>query len=362
MRKTRIADEVDKGRVLVSDGAWGTFLYSKGLTPRQCPELWCVERPEDVLDIAKSYVAAGADMIETDSFGGNGIRLAYYGLRAMAPKLNEAAARISRTAAGEKAWVIASIGPSGKMLARGDVTEAELYEAFAEQAIALEKGGADALCVETMSDAVEACLAVRAAKAHTKLEVLCTFTFDKTARGDYRTMIGLSPDDAAKAALEAGADAIGTNCGNGTARMVDIVRAMRTVDARVPDTRAAQRGPAGQRRREGRLSRGAGRDGLVRARSHRGRRQCHRRLLRHDPRAHRGDQEGGRFLFGLTFLEEGARGGETFFQKVAPTLDFYFFPVLGVGSRYIRASFLPSTPRQGLREFLSHALYAAHAS
>lgn len=234
MRKTRIADEVDKGRVLVSDGAWGTFLYSKGLTPRQCPELWCVERPEDVLDIAKSYVAAGADMIETDSFGGNGIRLAYYGLRAMAPKLNEAAARISRTAAGEKAWVIASIGPSGKMLARGDVTEAELYEAFAEQAIALEKGGADALCVETMSDAVEACLAVRAAKAHTKLEVLCTFTFDKTARGDYRTMIGLSPDDAAKAALEAGADAIGTNCGNGTARMVDIVRAMRTVDARVP--------------------------------------------------------------------------------------------------------------------------------
>ena len=234
MAKTRIADEVRKGRVLVSDGAWGTFLHDKGLKPGQCPELWCAERPADVLDIAKSYVAAGADMIESDSFGGSSFKLGHYHLADRAPELNQAAARISREAAGDKAWVIASIGPTGKMLAMGDVTEAELYEAFREQAVALEKGGADAVCIETMSDATEACLAVRAAKEHTALEVICTFTFERTLQGDYRSMMGLSPEDAARAAVAAGADIIGPNCGNGMERMVDIVRAMRSVDAVTP--------------------------------------------------------------------------------------------------------------------------------
>jgi 5-methyltetrahydrofolate--homocysteine methyltransferase len=234
MGKTRITDAVKQGRILVSDGAWGTFLYKKGLQPGQCPELWCAERPGDVLDIAKSYVAAGADMIESDSFGGSSFKLEHYGLADRAPELNAAAARISREAAGDKAWVIASIGPTGKMLAMGDVTEEELYAAFKEQAIALEKGGADAICVETMSDATEACLAVKAAKESTKLEVICTFTFEKTQQGYYRTMMGLSPEDAAKAAVEAGADIIGPNCGNGMERMIDIVKAMRAVDPKTP--------------------------------------------------------------------------------------------------------------------------------
>ena len=137
-------------------------------------------------------------------------------------------------AAGGDKWVIASIGPTGKMLITGDVTREELYDGFKEQAVALEKGGADAICIETMSDIDEAVQAVKAARENTDLEVICTFTFERTIQGDYRTMMGVSPAEAARAAMEAGADIIGTNCGNGFERMIDIVKEIRTVSPDIP--------------------------------------------------------------------------------------------------------------------------------
>lgn len=234
MARGRISEAVMNGRILVSDGAWGTFLQKKGLQPGECPELWCVDRPSDVLDIAKGYISAGADMIETNSFGGTSFKLEHYGLADRVAELNQASAQISRQAAGPDKWVIASMGPTGKMLAMGDVTEEELYEAFKEQAIALAKGGADALCIETMSALDEATQAIRAAKENTSCEIICTFTFEKTIKGTYRTMMGLSPTDAVKAAVEAGVDIIGTNCGNGAERMIEIVREMRAVAPNVP--------------------------------------------------------------------------------------------------------------------------------
>ena len=234
MARRKITEVLKAGKVLISDGAWGTFLHKKGLKQGECPELWCIDRPGDVLDVAKNYVEAGADMVETDSFGGSCYKLQHYGLADRAAEINEAAARISRQAAGEDRWVIASIGPTGKMLVTEEVTGEDLYNAFKTQAVAFEKGGADAACIETMSDIGEACQAVKAVKENTKLEIICTFTFEKTPKGEYRTMMGTDPVSAMNAVIEAGAEIVGANCGNGIERMIEIVSLMRSANKTIP--------------------------------------------------------------------------------------------------------------------------------
>ena len=229
-----ILDELILNEILLSDGAWGTFLQAKGLKPGECPELWNITRRCDVLKIAESYLQAGSDIIETNSFGGSRLKLSQYGYGDRTGEFNRIAAEISRKAAGSDKHVAGSVGPTGKMLIMGDVTETELYEGFCEQVIALEEGGADIIIIETMSALDEASLAVKAARRNTGCTVIITMTFSKDMKGEYHTMMGVSPEEMVSSMKEAGAHIVGSNCGNGIEDMIGVVKAIRAADNKIP--------------------------------------------------------------------------------------------------------------------------------
>jgi 5-methyltetrahydrofolate--homocysteine methyltransferase len=229
-----ILDELKQNKILLSDGAWGTFLQAKGMSPGECPELWNIDHRSDVLNIAESYIKAGSDIIETNSFGASRLKLSQYGLGDRIFEINRAAASISREAAGINKHVAGSVGPTGKMLLMGDVTETELYDSFSEQAIALEKGGADIIIIETMSALDEASIAVKAARENTECVVIVTMTFSKDPQGRFFTMMGVSPAEMVISMKEAGAHIIGSNCGNGIEDMIGVVNEIKAADNNIP--------------------------------------------------------------------------------------------------------------------------------
>jgi 5-methyltetrahydrofolate--homocysteine methyltransferase len=215
---------------VLTDGAWGTELQARGLAIGEFPDAWNLTHPEHVEAVARAYVAAGSRVILTNTFGANRVRLAAHGLADQAVELNRRGVEISKRAAGDGVRVFASIGPSGKMLLTDEVTADELAAAFAEQAHALAAGGADALVVETMSDPVEAGLAVTAART-TGLPVVACLVFD-SGRDHDRTMMGTTPEAAATTLMQAGADVIGANCGQGIEGFVKICRRLRAATDR----------------------------------------------------------------------------------------------------------------------------------
>lgn len=221
---TTIQNLLNNGPVII-DGAWGTELQKQGLKPGESPEALNLENPDIVEAVARSYVEAGSRIIITNTFGGTCYTLERHGLADKVKEVNRTGAEISKRAAGDKALVFASMGPTGKMLMMGDVTEDELFNAFQEQAEALAEGGADGLVIETMSDIEEAKIAVKAAKT-TGLPVVASMVYDAGADND-RTMMGTTVEQATKELTAAGVDVIGSNCGQGIEGFVKLAVAMK---------------------------------------------------------------------------------------------------------------------------------------
>ena len=209
----------------LADGAWGTELQKRGLAAGECPDRWNLLHPERVADVARCYVEAGSQVILTNTFRSNRVALAKYGMADQTAAICRAGARLSRDAAAGRALVFASMGPTGKMLAAEEISSEQVTAAFREQALALAEGGADALLIETMSDLVEASLALCAAR-ETNLPVWVSFAYDSGRNRD-RTMMGVTPEQAARRMTGDGAAGVGANCGVGIAEYVPICRRMR---------------------------------------------------------------------------------------------------------------------------------------
>jgi len=211
---------------VITDGAWGSQIQSLGLRPGECPDNWNLENPGAVGQVASSYVAAGSRIILTNTFGANRMMLERHGLSDKAAAINRAGAMISRKAAQDAAFVFGSMGPTGKMVFSGEVSESELGEVFAEQATALAEGGVHGFVIETMSELAEARIALKAAQ-RIGLPVVVSMTYD-SGKGFERTMMGITPEEASEEFKVAGADVIGANCGMGTEYIVSICSRIRS--------------------------------------------------------------------------------------------------------------------------------------
>jgi 5-methyltetrahydrofolate--homocysteine methyltransferase len=224
-----IAQLISAGPV-ITDGAWGTQLQQRGLETGVCPDEWNLSHPGEVEAVARSYVEAGSQVILTNTFGANRLTLARHDLADKVAAINRGGVEISRKAAGDRARVFASMGPSGVMLMMGQTTPDEVQDAFAEQAEALAAAGADAIVLETFSDPAEIVLAIAAAGA-TGLPVVACMTFDSGKDHD-RTLMGTTPEQAAAKLAEAGALVIGSNCGQGIEGFLKITRRLRAATDR----------------------------------------------------------------------------------------------------------------------------------
>jgi 5-methyltetrahydrofolate--homocysteine methyltransferase len=220
--------------VLLLDGAWGTTLQSFGLAPGACTELWNAQHPEQVAQVAGAYADAGADLVSTNSFGGNRYRLAQHGMTDRVTELNSAAVRLSLEGVGGRVPVVASVGPTGVELGKGVATSRQVREAFAEQVAALAEAGAAAVLVETMYDPAEVRAAVSAAKSESGLEVACCLTLQRRADGHFQSLAGAGVEELVHAALAEGADFIGANCTLDPQEMVDLIAALHHAAPGVP--------------------------------------------------------------------------------------------------------------------------------
>ena len=216
-----------KEKTVIFDGAMGTLLMAAGLSPGETPELWNLEKPDVVMDIHRRYFEAGSDVVHTNTFGGNPLKLADRGLEEKMELINSEAAKIAKEVCPEGKFVAGDIGPTGKMLKPlGDVTPEEMETCFHSQAAALIRGGADLISIETMFSMEEALLALKGAKRAGDLLVAASITYTKTKSGFF-TMMGEGVVQSVSALEETGADVIAANCTLGSQDMISLTKEIR---------------------------------------------------------------------------------------------------------------------------------------
>lgn len=234
---------LESSNIIMADGAMGTMLFEAGLQFGDPPEVWNIAHPDQVRAIQRAYLESGAQILLTNTFGGNRFRLGMHNLQSRVPELNRTAAVILRAeveAAGGTALVAGDIGPSGEILAPlGTLEYADAVEGFAEQAAALAAGGVDLIWIETMSALEEMQAAIEGVrKVAPNMPLITTMTFDTHGR----TMMGIKPEDAAKTLIGWGAAAVGGNCGNGPDELLAVIKKMKAV---APDAVLVSKSNAG---------------------------------------------------------------------------------------------------------------------
>jgi len=251
----RSIEELAQEKLLVLDGGMGTLLQERGLTPAELPEEWNILHSEIVQAIHLDYLTAGAQIIETNTFGGTSVKLRAKGKEYLVAEVNRKGAQLAIGAvkafrssmglAGEKRvvsdetfiadeivvsderYIAGSIGPTGKIFEMG-LTREEVDRAYSEQGSLLAGEGVDLFLVETMLDVREAEIAVRTLKRETSLPVFASIVFNRTKKGDFRTLFGNSVADTLHCLLDAGASGVGTNCGL-LEEYIQVIREMRAL-------------------------------------------------------------------------------------------------------------------------------------
>jgi len=241
-----LIDYLQEGNLLIADGATGTMLQTMGLPAGMAPDLWNVERPDAVRAHYRSYLDAGSEVILANTFGGNRIKLERTGgLDARMVELNRAGASLAVEEAGGEVYVAGDMGPTGELLAPyGTLQYEDAVQAYAEQALALVEGGVDLLWGETLTDLNEARALVEGVRQVTDLPVFCSLTFGRSGR----TMMGVTPRQAAEVLWPMGLTAIGANCGEG---IPPVVAALDEMRAALPDAVLIAKPNAGVPRLEG---------------------------------------------------------------------------------------------------------------
>ncbi|MCX6375510.1 MAG: homocysteine S-methyltransferase family protein, partial [Armatimonadetes bacterium] len=210
-------------RIIVCDGAMVTMILSKGVPLGSSFDEVNVTQPAIVEEIHRAYLDAGAEIIETNTFGANRLKLETYGLGPNVREINIAGAMLARKCAGDRAFVAGSIGPTGRVMQPfGPLDFDEAFDVYREQVCALCEGGVDLLIIETMQDLREAKAALLAAKGCTEIPIVCQMSFSQEGK----TMMGTSPEVAAAVLSAMGVRLVGANCSTGPQDMLDVIRAM----------------------------------------------------------------------------------------------------------------------------------------